>query len=98
MHDEAHFGRRHPVFPPIRHDGATTARYRGTARAMCSSATSSPTALPTKLRVRLATLALALFANAFAMSNPFPCEQLPVKPAAWLACRYGDSADTLPLG
>lgn len=51
---------------------------------MCS-AVSSPTALPTRLRIRLATLALALFANAFAMSNPFPCAQLPVKPAAWSA-------------
>ena len=89
MHDEAHFLRWQSRVPPIRHDGATTARYRGTARAMCSSATSSPTALPTRLRVRLATLALALFANAFAMSNPFPCAQLPVKPAAWSAWRLG---------
>ena len=48
-----------------------------------------PTALPIRLRVRLATLALALFANAFAMSNPFPCAQLPVKPAAWSAWRLG---------
>ena len=53
----------------------------------------APTALPIRLRVRLATLALALFANAFAMSNPFPCAQLPVKPAAWSAWRLG--ADTL---
>ena len=82
----------HPLL--VRHDGATTARYRGT-RAMCS-AISSPTALPTRLRVRLATLALALFANAFAMSNPFPCAQLPVKPAAWSATRLTPSlsADT----
>ena len=59
---------------------------------MRAAVSSSSAALPTRLRVRLATLALALFANAFAMSNPFPCEWLPLKPVSALATRR--SADS----
>ena len=34
--------------------------------------TVAPSALPPRVRARLAALGLALFANAYAMSNPFP--------------------------